>query len=157
MRALRQDGLTIQTTLDWRMQDAAQNTMNENTPESIEGMKFGSTALSLEAKTGRVLAIAQNTKFTQDRDLAESDPSYNSIVFAGDSTNGGSIGFPVGSTFKLFTLVDWLEKGHSLNESLNGRLRPVPNMTNSCTGNWVNQGTPPSTTSRGTPATSERP
>lgn len=140
VRALRQDGLTIQTTLDWRMQDAAQNTMNENTPESIDGMKFGSTAVSLEAKTGRVLAIAQNTKFTQDPELAQSDPSYNSIVFAGDSTNGGSIGFPVGSTFKLFTLVDWLEKGHSLNESLNGRLRPVPNMTNSCSGNWVNQG-----------------
>lgn len=136
VRALRQDGLTIQTTLDWRMQDAAQNTMNENTPESIEGMKFGSTAVSLEAKTGRVLAIAQNTRFTQDPE--QTDPSYNQIVFAGDRDNGGSIGFPVGSTFKLFTLIDWLEKGHSLNESLNGRLRPVPNMTNSCSGNWVN-------------------
>ena len=140
VRALRQDGLTIQTTLDWRMQDAAQNTMNENTPQSYEGMNFGSTAVSLEAKTGRVLAIAQNTKFTQDPELAQSDPSYNSIVFAGDSTNGGSIGFSVGSTFKLFTLVDWLEKGHSLNETLNGRLQPVPNMTNSCYGNWVNPG-----------------
>lgn len=136
VRALRQDGLTIQTTLDWRMQDAAQNTMNENTPESVEGMKFGAAGLSLEAKTGRVLAMAQNTKFTQDPE--QTDPSYNQIVFAGDRDHGGSIGFPVGSTFKLFTLVDWLEKGHSLNESLNGRLRPVPNMTNSCSGNWVN-------------------
>ncbi|WP_150958622.1 transglycosylase domain-containing protein [Microbacterium testaceum] len=140
VRALRQDGLTIQTTLDWRMQDAAQSSMNDNTPQSYDGMKFGSTAVSLEAKTGRILAIAQNTKFTQDPALAESDPSYNSIVFAGDSTNGGSIGFSVGSTFKLFTLVDWLEKGHSLNETLNGRLQPVPNMTNSCYGNWVNPG-----------------
>ncbi len=140
VRALRQDGLTIQTTLDWRMQDAAQNTMNENAPQSYEGMNFGSTAVSLEAKTGRILAIAQNTKFTQDPELSKSDPSYNQIVFAGDSTNGGSIGFPVGSTFKLFTLVDWLEKGHSLIETLNGRLQPVPNMTNSCYGNWVNPG-----------------
>lgn len=140
VRALRQDGLTIQTTLDWRMQDAAQNTMNENTPQSLDGMKFGATAVSMEAKTGRVLAIAQNTKFTQDPDLAQSDPSYNSIVFAGDSTIGGSIGFNAGSTFKLFTLVDWLEKGHSLNEQLNGRLQPVPNMTNSCQGDWINQG-----------------
>ncbi|MDT0117490.1 transglycosylase domain-containing protein [Microbacterium sp. PRF11] len=140
VRALRQDGLTIQTTLDWRMQDAAQNTMNENAPQSYEGMNFGSTAVSLEAKTGRVLAIAQNTKFTQDSELSKSDPSYNQIVFAGDSENGGSIGFSVGSTFKLFTLVDWLEKGHSLNETLNGRLQPVPNMTNSCYGNWVNPG-----------------
>lgn len=140
VRALRQDGLTIQTTLDWRVQDAAQGTMNENTPQSLEGMSFGATAVSMEAKTGRVLAIAQNTKFTQDPDLAQSDPSYNSIVFAGDSTIGGSIGFNAGSTFKLFTLVDWLEKGNSLNEQLNGRLQPVPNMKNSCQGDWINQG-----------------
>lgn len=136
--ALRQDGLTIQTTLDWRLQDAAQATMNDNTPESMDGMKFGATALSLETKTGRVLAIAQNTKFTQDPTQAENDPSYNSIVFAGDKDNGGSIGFNAGSTFKIFTLVDWLEKGNSLNAQLNGRLKPVPNMTNSCWGNWVN-------------------
>ncbi len=113
MRALRQDGLTIQTTLDWNVQDAAQKTMSDNAPASMDQLKFGATAVSLEAKTGRLLAIAQNTKFTQDPSLAESDPSYNSIVFAGDSTNGGSIGFSAGSTFKLFTLVDWLEKGHS--------------------------------------------
>ncbi len=64
-------------------------------------------------------------QFTQDPAQAEADPSYNSIVFAGDSTYGGSDGFNAGSTFKLFTLVDWIEKGHSLNENLNGRLGPV--------------------------------
>lgn len=138
VRALRQDGLTIQTTLDWRVQDAAQNAMSEYAPQSYDGLKFGSTAVNLEAKTGRILAIAQNTKFTQDASLAQSDPTYNSVVFAGDINNGGSIGFSAGSTFKLFTLVDWLEKGHSLNETLNGTLGPVPNMTNSCTGNYVN-------------------
>ncbi|MDU0367663.1 transglycosylase domain-containing protein [Microbacterium sp. KSW4-17] len=138
VRALRQDGLTIQTTLDWRVQDAAQQAMNDNAPAMYANMDFGSTAVSLEAGTGRVLAIAQNTKFTQDPAQAEADPSYNSIVFAGDSTYGGSDGFNAGSTFKLFTLVDWVEKGHSLNENLNGRLGPVPNMTNSCTGDWIN-------------------
>lgn len=140
VNALRQDGLTIQTTLDWRIQDAAQTAMNENAPQSFDGMKFGSTAVSMEAKTGRILGIAQNTKFTQDPTQAESDPAYNSIVFAGDKDNGGSNGFNAGSTFKLFTLVDWLEKGHSLNENLNGRLRPVPNMKNSCFGDWINGG-----------------
>ncbi len=140
VRALRQDGLTIQTTLDWRVQDAAQQAMNDNAPAMYPNMDFGSTAVSVEAGTGRVLAIAQNTKFTQDPAQAEADPSYNSIVFAGDSTFGGSDGFNAGSTFKLFTLVDWLEKGHSLNENLNGRLGPVPNMKNSCTGDWINAG-----------------
>ena len=138
VQALRQDGLTIQTTLDLRMQDAAQNAMNDVVPASDDRLKLGSTALSLEAKTGRVLAVAQNTKFTQDPTQAENDPSFSSIVFAGNSDIGGSIGFSAGSTFKIFTLVDWLEKGHSLNEQLNGRLQPVPNMKNSCTGPWVN-------------------
>ena len=41
------------------------------------------------------------------------DPNYNAIVFAGDHNYGASDGFHAGSTFKLFTLIDWLEKGHS--------------------------------------------
>ena len=40
-----------------------------------------------------------------------------SLVFAGDHKYGSSNGFDAGSTFKLFTLIDWLEKGHSVNES----------------------------------------
>lgn len=138
LRALRQDGLTIQTTLDLRMQEAAQNAMNDVVPASDDRLRLGSTALSLEAKTGRLLAVAQNTRFTQDPTQAAEDPSYSSIVFAGNSEIGGSIGFNAGSTFKIFTLVDWLEKGNSLNEQMNGRLQPVPNMKNSCTGPWVN-------------------
>ena len=140
VNSLRQDGLTIQTTLDWRVQDAAQAAMSDIVPASTDSLKdgkLGSTALTLEAKTGRLLALVQNTKFTQDP-TQENDPAYSSIVFAGDKDNGGSIGFNAGSTFKIFTLVDWLEKGNSLNTQLNGRLRPVPNMKNSCQGDWVN-------------------
>jgi len=138
VQALRQGGLNIYTTLDLRMQDAAQKAMDNYAPQSVPNMKFGSTSVNLEAKTGRVLAMAQNTKFTEDEALADSDPSYSSIVFAGDSTNGGSIGFSAGSTFKLFTLIDWLEKGHSVNETLNGRAGPAPNMKNSCGSDWIN-------------------
>jgi len=102
-------------------------------------MKFGSTSVSIEASTGRILGIAQNTKFSEDQSHA-ADPNFSSLVYAGDSTNGGSIGFPAGSTFKLFTLIDWLEKGKSLNETLNGVNRVFPRMTNSCYGDWVNGG-----------------
>ncbi len=137
-RALRQDGLNIYTTLDWRLQEAAQNAMNEYAPQSVEGMKFGSSAVNIESGSGRILSIAQNTKFTQDAEVAANDPGSTSIVFAGDLDNGGSSGFNAGSTFKLFTLVDWLEQGRSVNEPVNGRDGPVPNMKNSCYGNYVN-------------------
>ncbi len=32
----------------------------------------------------------------------------------------------------------WLEQGHSLNEVINGTVRPPKRATNSCTGDWVN-------------------
>jgi membrane peptidoglycan carboxypeptidase len=59
-------------------------------------------------------------------------------VYAGDSTYGRSTGFQAGSTFKIFTLVDWLEKGHSVNEVLNGNQRIFKKIPNSCDGDWIN-------------------
>ncbi|MBB2975142.1 membrane peptidoglycan carboxypeptidase [Microbacterium endophyticum] len=136
-RTLKRGGLNIYTTLDWRVQQQAQDSMNAYAPTSVGGMDFGSTAVSIEASTGRILAIAQNTKFSEDASLAD-DPNYTSLVYAGNSTYGNSDGFNAGSTFKLFTLVDWLEQGHSVNEVLDGRNRVFKTMRNSCTGDWNN-------------------
>ncbi len=137
--ALRRGGLKVYTTLDWRLQDAAAATMAEIAPSSMEGMSFGASAVNIEASTGRVLSIAQNTQFSEDASLA-SDPNYSALVYAGDQKFGKSGGFNAGSTFKIFTLVDWLEQGRSVNEVLNGRNRVFPRMTNSCSGDWVNYG-----------------
>src|SRR5690606_4936650 len=52
-----------------------------------------------------------------------------SLVFASDKAHGGSIGFNVGSTYKLFTLLEWLEQGHSVNEVLNGNARVFKKFT----------------------------
>ena len=138
-RVLRRDGLKIYTTMDSRVQSASVTAMSEYAPSSIDGMNFGATSVSIEAGTGRVLAIAQNTIFSEEAALSD-NPNYSSLVYAGDTRYGGSTGFSAGSTFKLFTLVDWLEQGRSVNESVNGRDRLVPNMTNSCTGDWINSG-----------------
>ncbi|GAA3643954.1 hypothetical protein GCM10022200_29920 [Microbacterium awajiense] len=137
---LRRGGLNVYTTLDWSLQKSATETMSRYAPSSIADMNFGSTSVSVEADTGRVLAIAQNTKF-RDGDNG-GDPNYSSIVYAGDLTHGGSIGFPAGSTFKLFTLLGWLEEGHSVNEVVNAAVRPPMSMTNTCAGNWVNNSSP---------------
>ncbi|WP_344003976.1 transglycosylase domain-containing protein [Microbacterium paludicola] len=115
--ALRRGGLKIYTTLDTNVQGPAEQAMKDYAPATIPGMDFGSTAVSLEANTGRILAMAQNTTFNES---AEAPPGSTSIVYAADKDHGSSQGFMVGSTFKVFTLLDWLEKGHSINETLNG-------------------------------------
>jgi membrane peptidoglycan carboxypeptidase len=137
-KALKRGGLSIYTSLDLRVQLAAEASMTGNVPSSVDFMKLGSTIVSIESTTGRVLAIAQNTQFSEDASAA-TDPNKSALVFAGDSTYGSSNGFNPGSTFKLFTLIDWLEKGHSVNETLNGQVRVLKRLTNSCEGDWVNQ------------------
>ena len=133
---LRRGGLNIYTTLDWNLQNSARDTIANNAASSIVDMSFGAASVSVEAPTGRILQITQNTLFRDGADTG--DPNYTSIVYAGDSKFGGSQGFSVGSTFKLFTLVTWLEQGHSLNEVINGTVRPPKKATNSCSGDWVN-------------------
>ena len=49
---------------------------------------------------------------------------------------GGSSGFQPGSTYKVFTLAEWLNDGHSLRESFDGRKRAFTRFTDSCVGNW---------------------
>lgn len=137
-KALRRGGLNIYTTLDLRVQIPAEEAMRATAPAKIDGMKFGSSAVSIEATTGRILSLVQNTQFSEDKAVTDADPAYTSLVYAADKKYGNSIGFNAGSTFKLFTLIDWLEKGHSLNEVLNGTTRIIPRVTNSCDGDWVN-------------------
>ena len=136
-KALRQGGLNIYVSLDWNMQNAAQEAIADNVPTSIKNMDLGATSTSIEVNTGRILSIAQNTIFTQDPAL-QNDDNYSGIVYAGDLTYGGSKGFSAGSTFKLFTLVDWLEQGKSLKETINGNDRVIKSIPNSCNGDWHN-------------------
>ncbi|WP_203582033.1 transglycosylase domain-containing protein [Microbacterium hibisci] len=144
-KTLERGGLNVYTTLDPRIQGSAQQAMAENAPTSATNMptspdynpgRFGSTTVSVEATTGRVLAMAQNTMFSEDAAHAD-DWNYSAQVYAGDQTFGNSRGFNAGSTFKLFTLIDWLEKGHSVNETLNGSTRVFKRMK-TCQSDWVN-------------------
>ncbi|WP_109210112.1 MULTISPECIES: transglycosylase domain-containing protein [Microbacterium] len=134
---LQRGGLNVYTTLDPRLQVTAEQSMATYAPSAIEMRqgtnvpstgRFGSTTVSVEASTGRILAMAQNTKFSEDA-ANSADFNYSAQVYAGDQTFGNSKGFSAGSTFKLFTLIDWLEKGKSVNETLNGTLRVFKKMT----------------------------
>ncbi|WP_203136097.1 transglycosylase domain-containing protein [Microbacterium sp. JZ31] len=118
--ALRRGGLNVYTTLDLKVQLPAEQAMRDYAPATLPGMDFGATAVTLEADTGKIRAMAQNTTFSEDPDVAKPGSGYSAQVYAADQDHGSSRGFSVGSTFKVFTLLDWLEKGHSINERLNG-------------------------------------
>ncbi|MFT4157179.1 MAG: transglycosylase domain-containing protein [Microbacterium sp.] len=126
---LRRGGMQIYTTLDMRVQKTAIDQVHARVPQSIPGILVGGTVVSIEASTGRILAMAQNTAFneTTTANLAAGETSQ---VFAADKAhNGSTYGFETGSTYKLFTLLEWLKQGHSVNQVLDGRIRTISPFT----------------------------
>ncbi len=117
---LLRGGLNVYTSLSAPLQQASLQAMADNTTPTIEGMEFGAAAVNVEASSGRVLALTQNTIFNEDQSAGA---GQTALVYAADSAHGNSIGFSVGSTYKVFTLIDWLEKGHSLKETVDGNIK----------------------------------
>lgn len=131
---LRNGGLNIYTTLDLDLQNAAATALAENVPFSDPRFDVGSSAVSVQVGTGRVLAMAQNKNYSQDQAVLNADPTYSAINYSTDFDYGGSTGFQPGSTYKVFTLGGWLAEGHSLLESFNGSRRAFTTFNDSCNG-----------------------
>ncbi|MFB2598435.1 transglycosylase domain-containing protein [Herbiconiux sp. P17] len=111
-------GYQIYTSLDVDLQSNAQSVMNEYVPMSSDVLDLGASLVTVQPGTGRVLAMAQNKYFNQDPEAVA--PDNTAINYGTDSDHGGSTGFQVGSTYKMFVLAEWLKAGHSLNEVVNG-------------------------------------
>jgi len=109
-------GYDVYTTLDLDLQNAAVTTMADNVPQSYPGWDVGGVISSVQVGTGRVLAMAQNKTYSQDPDVASRGASATSVNYNTDFAHGGSSGFQPGSTYKVFTLAEWLSDGHSLYE-----------------------------------------
>lgn len=115
--AWRTGGYKIQTTLDLDLNAAQKDILNKYDRNTETRLSLGAVSDSLESSTGRILTMAQNKDYDQSQ---TSPPTSTSINYSVDSKYGGGIGFQTGSTYKLFTLLDWLENGHGLNEVVNG-------------------------------------
>jgi membrane peptidoglycan carboxypeptidase len=78
--------------------------------------------------------MAQSKDYSNDPAVLASGANYTSVNYSTDSTYGGSTGFPVGSTYKLFTLAEWLKQGHGLNEVVSGKVKDysMSEFKNSC-------------------------
>ena len=103
---LRRGGLTVTTTLDPKVQDAATQGVHAYV-HAHEPTKAAAAEAVVQPGTGQVKAIAVSTKYGNDPKKGE-----NSIDYAVDQKYGGSrYGFQAGSTFKLFVLAAALKEG----------------------------------------------
>ncbi|MCJ1702867.1 transglycosylase domain-containing protein [Rathayibacter sp. VKM Ac-2926] len=114
---IRQGGFDIVTTLDLDIQQVSQAAINAYIPSYDPRFQVGATAASVEAGTGRVLSMVQNTKYSQDEEFLAANPGFSAINLNVDVDMGGTAGVQTGSTYKVFTLAQWLKAGHTLNES----------------------------------------
>jgi membrane peptidoglycan carboxypeptidase len=69
--------------------------------------------------------MAQSKDYTNDPELAATGGNFTSINYSTDKNYGGSSGFQVGSTYKAFTLAQWLKSGRGLGEMVDPRERPL--------------------------------
>ncbi|MGP9501072.1 transglycosylase domain-containing protein [Specibacter sp. AOP5-B1-6] len=135
-KLLLQGGLTINTTLDAGLQDAAQAQLANFTPMDNNPDKVGQSLVTVQPGSGKILSMAQNTKLAAPEGQWRTD--YNFNVDGADANGnplGGSAGFDVGSTIKPFTFAEWLNSGHRINDTVNAAVRRYPashNWTNSC-------------------------
>lgn len=124
-------GYDIYTTLNLQLNDAAQATLDEYVPNWETAWVSGGAVYQVEVGTGRIITMAQNKDFDNRPDAPYTSTSVN---FNTNFDYGGSGGFQPGSTWKIFTLEQWIANGHSPNETVNGRNRNFTGFQNSCLG-----------------------
>lgn len=126
-RLLKQGGLTITTTLDPVLQDAAQAQINNFLPMDNNPDRVGQALSTIQPGTGKILSMAQNTKLSAPEGQWANSYNFNVDMFdAAGNELGGAGGFAPGSTMKPFTFAEWLNAGHRINEVVDASVRKYP-------------------------------
>lgn len=108
-------GLRIQTTFDPKVSAELKKAIVARVPIGNQ-RKRGAAAAVVEPGTGKVIALAQNTDYSTDQKNPFGKTSINWTV---DAKYGGSGGFQIGSTSKMFGVVTALEQGMSGSSNIN--------------------------------------
>jgi membrane peptidoglycan carboxypeptidase len=116
-------GYKLYTSIDLDQQDASQTVVSASAPATETRFHLGAAADAVEPGTGRIIVMAQNKEFNNTQSATTAQTGIN---LSTDRAFGGSSGFQTGSTYKIFTLTDWLQKGHGLYDSVNGSVRNFP-------------------------------
>jgi membrane peptidoglycan carboxypeptidase len=118
-------GYKIYTSLNLPLQNAAQAVEHKWVPSYLPTMDIGGAIDSVEVGTGRIIVMAENRTFNQS--LKGGGRGTTAINYSVDEKYGGSAyGFQGGSTYKPFTLMNWLQSGHGLEDVLDAT--PNPNL-----------------------------
>lgn len=122
LNQLYRGGLIIHTTIDPGMQQAAYDSIVEqipvNDPSSVE-----MSQTTIQPGTGHILTMVQNTNFGQ---ASAEDPGATPVNLNVGRNRGGGSGFQSGSTFKVFTLIEWIRSGRSVFERIDADKRQYP-------------------------------
>ncbi|WP_295108246.1 transglycosylase domain-containing protein [uncultured Kocuria sp.] len=121
LATLQRGGLTITTTLDPTAQKAADTQVNQTQPKDNNPDSVSTSLISLEPGSGHIASMAQNTNYSAAE--GDSNTTYNFNV---DTSVGGAGGFQVGSTFKPFTLAQWINSGKGVKASIDARRVSYP-------------------------------
>lgn len=118
-------GYKVYVSIVPSLQDAANSIVKQYAPADYGPFEaLGAAAVSTEVGTGRIVVMAQNKNYNNDPKNVQ--PSTTSVNFADDKIYGGSIGFQPGSTYKPYTLLNFLKSGHGLNETFDAGVRQLP-------------------------------
>jgi membrane peptidoglycan carboxypeptidase len=124
-KKLYRGGLTITTTLDSRLQVAAQAQVDATAGANPD--KWGASLVSIGPGTGRILAMAQNTVFLPAPGKFDTQLNFNvDAKDANGSDLNGAGGFQPGSTMKPFTFAEWLNEGKSMVTEVDASRRTYP-------------------------------
>lgn len=118
IRKLERGGLTIKTTLDPKLAKIARQQLVKAVPIGND-LQLGAATAMVEPGTGHVLAIAQNTTYSNTEGKGKTSVNYSV-----DQRYGSSGGFQIGSTAKLFTIAAALNSGMPIDSTINVR-RPT--------------------------------
>ncbi|MEV7807065.1 transglycosylase domain-containing protein [Microbispora sp. NPDC088329] len=129
---LNRGGLTIRTTIDPKMQAAANRAIKKWVHPSDDPV--AAEAL-VQPGTGAIKAMAASRPYGTRK--SKKEVSYNLVA---DVAHGGGIGFQAGSTFKTFTLLTALKQGMKINDGFSvgaGYRAPSLSTFTTCSGQGI--------------------
>jgi membrane peptidoglycan carboxypeptidase len=107
LKRINQGGLIIRTSLNRSYQQAAQTQIGKAVAVNNKQNLAGAVSM-IEPGTGKILAMAQATDFRE----------YQTNLLVDTEFGGGPNGYQIGSTAKIFALVEALERGMPLESAI---------------------------------------